>query len=447
MTRKTLLTLTAAVFITGNIIAAPVTQYLKLTVTDNPNVTVQQNLSLTYAFSSLGTDGLDAEDMGNQNSINILGNDVFPFSVSSNGDFITQTDARPELTSYKKIQLGFASKFPATIKVLASAFGNFPADHTNRPTYAWIEQISTGTIYYFFGDTAKIEIPANLDFTADFYLHTGPYIAAAYTDETCFAAYDGTISVSNPNCNAWNLTIFRNAVLIFSDSIFQQDTTITNLTAGTYTVLTYINSIPVDSTEMIMESDAQIIADFTIDNYTPTTNDTVNFTDISTVSSSVSYYWWFGDGNDDNQTSTSNRYFMPGAYEIVLTITSASGCVATVFDSVWVTAFVSGGNELMSQGSGFGQTFQNNDDNSAATTSSKNNPVSMYAGESNRIMITQAEAEQVSITIMNVSGQVISTTETDNTKIELEVPATGIYIVRVVNAKKEVQVKTIMVAN
>jgi PKD repeat protein len=383
--------------------------------------------------------------MGNQNSINILGNDVFPFSLSSNGDIITQTDARPDLNSYKRIQFGFASKFPATIKVLACAFGNTPGDSTNRPTYAWIEQISTGTIYYFFGDTAKIEIPANLNFTADFYLHTGPYIATNYLDETCFGAYDGELSVSNPNCSAWNLTIYKNAVLLFSDSIFQQDTTISTLTAGTYTVITYINSIPVDSTEIIIGSEPQIIADFTIDNYTPTTDDTVNFTNISTVPSSVSYYWSFGDGNDDNQTSTSNRYFLPGAYEIVLTITSASGCQATVFDSVWVTATSSGGNDLMSQGAGFGQVFENT--NTVATTDSKHNPVSMYAGESNRIMITQIEAAPVSIIIMNVSGQVISTTETDNTKIELEVPATGIYIVRVINAKKEVQVKTIMVAN
>jgi hypothetical protein len=46
-----------------------------------------------------------------------------------------------------------------------------------------------------------------------------------------------------------------------------------------------------------------------------------------------------------------------------------------------------------------------------------------------------------------MSGQVISTTETSAMSIALEVPATGIYIVRAINAKKEVQTKTIMVTN
>jgi hypothetical protein len=445
MTRKTLLTLTAAALISGTIFAAPVTQYLKMTVTDNSNVAVQQNLSHTFSFSSLGADAADANDMGNQNSISLLGNDVYPFSVTNDGYFITQTDARPDLTGYKKIQFGFVSKLPATIKVLASAFGSIPTDDTNRPTYAWIEQISTGAIYYFLGDTAKIEIPANLNFTADFYLHTGPYISTQVHDENCFGAYDGDLSVSNPNCYGWNLTIFKNAVPFFSDSIHQPDTTLFNLSAGTYTILTYINSIPVDSVELIIYSDPQLIADFTIDNSTPTTNDVVNFTNISVAPSSASFYWTLGDGNDDINTNTSNHYYLPGAYEIVLTVISATGCQATVFDSVWVTAFSSGGDEnVMEQVSNFNQVINNN---SITSTGSRNEVFEISTPESQRIMITQTESQMMNIMITNVSGQIISTTQTADAKITLDVPATGIYIVRIENAKKDVLVKTIMVAN
>lgn len=447
MTRKSLLTLTAAALISGTIFAAPVTQYLKMTVTDNSNVTVQQNISLTYAFSSIGLDAVDANDMGNQNSINLLGNDVYPFSVTSDGYFITQTDARPDLTGYKKIQFGFASKNPATIKVLASAFGSIPADETNRPVYAWIEQISTGAIYSFLGDTVKLEIPANENFVADFYLHTGPYISVDATDETCFGSYNGDISVSNPNCNGWVLTVLKNSVPFFSDSIHQPDTTLSNLTAANYTVITYINSIPVDSIVFALVSEPQIIADFTIDNYTPTTNDVVNFTNISVADPSATFYWTFGDGNDDINVNTSNQYYLPGAYEIVLTVTSASGCQATVFDSVWVTAVVSSGNENMMNVVGNFNQVINNNNNTTTPTGSRSQAFEISTNESQRIGITQTEAQPMNIMITNANGQVISTTQTADTKITLEVPATGIYIVRVENAKKDVLVKTIMVAN
>lgn len=447
MTRKSLLTLTAAALISGTIFAAPVTQYLKMTVTDNSNVTVQQNISFTYAFSSIGLDAADANDYGNQNSINLNGNDVYPFSVTNDGYFLTQTDARPDLAGYKKIQFGFASKLPATIKVLACAFGNIPSDSTNRPAYAWIEQISTGTIYPFLGDTVKLEIPANLNYVADFYLHVGPRIATRYNDETCYGAFDGDLSVSNPTCSGWNLTVLKNAVPFFSDSIHQPDTTLANLTAGTYTVITYINSIPVDSVEMIVRSEPQLIADFTVDNYTPTTNDVVNFTNISVADPSATFYWTLGDGNDDINVNTSNQYYLPGAYEVVLTVTSASGCQATVYDSVWVTAVVSNGNEnQMNIVGNFNQSVNNNN-NTTTPTGSRNNAFEISTSESQRIGITQTEAQPMNIMITNANGQVISTTQTADTKITLEVPATGIYIVRVENAKKDVLVKTIMVAN
>ncbi|MDQ3111046.1 MAG: PKD domain-containing protein [Bacteroidota bacterium] len=452
MTRAKLLTL--AVFLTGNIFAAVITQNLKLQVTENSNVTVQQSFALVYAFSANGTDGLDAGDVGNEISLGNPGDNVCPFSLSSNGDIITSIDARPTLGSYKRIQIGFYSKFPAIIKVLASAYGNTPGDSTNRPTYAWIEQISTGYIYYFLGDTVKLDIPANLNFDADFYLHTGPEIVVEKTDEFCFGSNSGDITVHNVGCSRWSLDIYKNAALVFSDSIFQADTTIADLGAGTYTIITSINSIPVDSTVLTMSSEAQIFPDFATDNNTPTTNDVVNFTDYSAVNiTPLTYFWTFGDGADDNQTNTSHQYGVAGAYEVVLTLTSISGCQAMVSDSVFVSE---GAPEmpLMTQGPSFNQAFYNNDsDNNTPAEYSDFLPgkprpaVEMFGMDAQRIMITQTEPQLMNITIMNASGQIITTTQTADMSITLDVPATGIYIVRAVNAKKEVQVKTIMVTN
>ncbi len=449
MTRKNLLSITAAVLLTGNAFAAQVTQYLKLSVTENSNVTVQQTFSMTYAFSLSGTDGLDANDMGNQYSISNPGDDVYPFSLSSNQDILTSQDSRPDLGGYKRIQMGFLSKFPSTIKVLASAFGN-TTDSTNRPTYAYIEQISTGYKYYFMNDTAKIEIPANLNYVADFYLHTGPAsIPVEYTDETCFGSFDGALTVHNPNCTAWNLTVYKNANLFSSDSIFQADTTLSNLGAGTYTVITSVNSVNIDSTVLVMTSEAQIMVDFSMDNNIVTTDDVVNYYDVSPLTfSTMTYSWDFGDGYGDATPSTSHQYSIPGTYEVTLTLTSLSGCSATNFDSVYVS-------QGMTVSNSFNQTIYYNNNNNTSITSVSDSALGkphisfeMFTTETPlRIMVAQNEPQMMSVMILSMSGQLISITETAEAKIELEVPAAGAYIVRVVNAKKEVQSKTIMVTN
>ncbi|CAN5890219.1 hypothetical protein BH11BAC7_BH11BAC7_25180 [soil metagenome] len=445
MTRKILLALTATTLLTGNLFAAAITQYLKVTVTENSNVLVQQPLGFLWAFSANGANGLDVNDMGNQNSISNPGDNVYPFSLSSNNDIITQQDARPSLTGYKKVQFGFYCKNPGTIKVLASAFGN-TSDTTNRPAYAWIEQISTGDIYYFFGDTVKLDIPANLDFTADYYLHTGPYIAKEVTDAGCFGSTDGAVSVNNPNCNAWKLSVYKNAILLSSDSMFQPVAMVSNLDAGAYTLVTTINSIPVDSTELVVGGEPEMIADFLIDNYTPVEGGSVTFTDNSTVDPSASYFWTFGDGNTDTQTSTSNAYTLAGTYEVVLTITSVTGCQATVFDSVYVTT----ANPPLEASASYNTHMHYNSTPDYSTDALLLEPTiadNIYTADGMRIMIAQNESQFMNIIVMNVSGQIISNTTTTDAKIEITVPATGVYIVRIINAKRESQSKTIMVTN
>ncbi len=449
MTRKNLLSITAAVLLTGNAFAAQVTQYLKLSVTENSNVTVQQTFSLVYAFSLSGTDGLDANDMGNQYSISNPGDDVYPFSISSNADILTSQDSRPDLGGYKRIQMGFLSKFPSTIKVVASAFGN-TADSTNRPSYAYIEQISTGYKYYFLNDTAKIEIPENLDYTADFYLHTGPTsILVELTDETCFGSFDGALTVHNTNCNAWSLTVYKNSNLFSCDSVFQPDTTLANLGAGTYTLITSVNSVNIDSTVVVMTSEAQIIVDFTMDNNIVTTDDVVNFYDVSPLSfSTFTYSWDFGDSNGDILPSTSHQYSIAGTYEVTLTLTSLSGCSATNFDSVYVS-------QGMTVSSSFNQVMNYNNNNNTlmayVADSALGKPYisnEIFTTEVPfRIMVVQNEPQMMSVMILSMSGQLISITETAEAKVEFEVPAAGAYIVRIINAKKEVQSKTVMVSN
>lgn len=65
--------------------------------------------------------------------------------------------------------------------------------------------------------------------------------------------------------------------------------------------------------------------------------DTVLFNDLSTsVDPITSYSWNFGDGNGDVNPNTSNAYDTAGTYNVVLTVTSANGCVDSIIQPVLV---------------------------------------------------------------------------------------------------------------
>lgn len=437
---KKLITLTAFALLTGSAFSATITQYLKLTITENPNTTVQLNNSMTFAFSTDGLDGFDAGDAGNQNSFGTsIGNEIYPFSLNSDGNVVAFQDSRPDLFSYTRIKMGFYSKFAATIKITASAFGN-TADSSYRPSYAWLEQISTGLTFSILNDTASITIPADIDFTADFYLHTGPYIKVSSSDETCFQTVDGVIGVDNPNYAGWLLTVYNGASIVFSDSIYQPDTTLQNIIPGNYTAVVSINSIPVVSSLLIIHAAPQLFPGFTVDIAAPTTDDIINFTNTS--SGTVAYFWDFGNGDNDTQDSTSYQYPFAGSYVVSLTATSETGCQATVYDSITVTQGIGApqltpmisNNNSLTMNSTFDQTIPDFD-------------ATIYSADAKRIMLTQAEPQNLHVMVLTTSGQVILEKESNESTIALDVQSNGIYIVKVVAANGATKTKTIMVAN
>ncbi len=450
MTHAKLFTLTAAALLTANLLTAQVTQFLRVAVVDNSNVTVQQYVPLTFAFSLIGSDQLDPNDIGNRASLGDIGDDVYPFSLSTNNDVFTSYDARPDLIGYKRIPFGFASKFPATIKILTSSFGSC-MDSTGRPTYAWIEQISTGLAYPLIGDTVKLDIPANITFSCDYYLHTGIPIVTSVSDESCYHTYDGEVYFSNPNCNQWKLKIYRNNIMYFTTIINQPDTLITNLTSGNYTFVSSVNSITVDSTLYNMISAQQIIPDFTVGNYNPNAGDSVTFTNItaSPYIGAYTYAWTFGDGNTDTQASPTNQYLTAGNYEVILVVTDVNGCSADVFDSVFVGATVpptpihsfNSGNFHPSLNPGNPVSINNAD---SLLDLRFDFPYTTYA---TRVMLTLPNEQTVTVTFMSITGEIISTTQTSENQLELIAPKAGLYIIKIDNAKGEVKSKAIMVTD
>lgn len=437
---KKFIALTAFAFLTGQTFAACVTQYLKLTITENPNITVQTNNSMTFSFCVNGLDDYDAGDAGNQNSFGTsIGNEIYPFSLNSSGQVVSFQDSRPDLFSYARIKMGFYSKFAGTIKITASAFGNSD-DTSYRPTYAWLEQISTGLVYPILNDTASITISADIDFTADFYLHTGPYIKVSSSDETCFQTVDGVIGIENPNCGAWKLTISQNANLLYSDSIFQPDATYLNLAPGTYDVSVLINSIPVVSSSLTVHAAPQILAGFTVDVTAPTTDNMLNFTNTS--SGTIDYFWDFGNGDNDTQQNTSYQYPSAGTYVVSLTATSETGCQAVAYDTINVSQGIAppqinpmiSNNFSLTMNTTFDQTVPDFD-------------VTMYAADAQRIMLTQAEPQELHVIVLNTAGQIVLEKVSNEATMTLDAPAKGIYIVKVMTANGLTQTKTIMVAN
>jgi hypothetical protein len=434
-TSKALFTFTAATLLTCNAFAAAVTQYLKVIVADNSNLTVQQPTAFMTSFSSSGNDQLDSYDMGNQNSLGSLNEVVYPFSITDNNNIITQQDSRPCLTGYKRIRFGFATKFPATIKIIAFAFGN-TSDSTNRPAYAWIEQISTGYIYPILGDTVKLDVPANLNFESDFYLHTGPMISVGKLDETCYHSYNGNISVNNPTITNWNLSIYKNNTLFLSTPVNQPDTVIGNLTSANYAVVTSVNGIPVDSSVVFINGEPEINPDFMIDNYNPTTNDEVSFTDLTALNSATvtySYSWTYGDGNSDNAQNGTHQYLADGNYEVVLTITSDQGCTGSNFDTVYVSTPIN-------SGGGFGLHFHN-----TIPDGNTFEPDANYTVSNEKLSITNNTNENMTAILMDMNGRVITTTTSSDSNFEMPVANSGTYIVQLISSKGEVKSKTILI--
>lgn len=434
---KTLLALVSALFL-ASAGAAQTTETIKITVTDNPNLATQDPVTMIIAFSANGADGLDNGDMGSIISHNSPGDYALPFTMSSTNDAITYYDSRPDLDRYKTIDLGFTTKDSSTIKVHFTNSSSNPADSTYRPAYLYLERISTGEIYEVLEDTVKLHIEANENFQVDFRLHIGPAVQTIPYDESCYGTLDGSIKVINPNTTNWQLYIYDDMFNLWMTApVANPDTLIPDMGAGLYTVVTRVGSIMIDSVEAKIESPAPVVPSFEISEYYPTTSDVVNFANVST--GSLTYYWTFGDGNTDTLENVSHQYTTPGAYEIVMVATNEFGCTESVYDSVWVSA-----PPMQAPQNGNGNPLFRNTTTSTTSDPSARQGEITVAGGAQKVTVRNSGEGQVTINVLSVNGQLISTVQSNDQLTELAVPR-GAYLVQVVSANGEAQTKTIFV--
>lgn len=133
------------------------------------------------------------------------------------------------------------------------------------------------------------------------------------TDITCFGDDDGTATVSASGGTpgyffTWNTNPVSN------------DSTITDLRPGTYTVTVFDANQCSDSASGTINDGIQVTADFTSNPTIPANlilpNGRVDFTNTS--QNATSYEWDFGDGNTSTSTDPSHDYVTEGSFCVQL---------------------------------------------------------------------------------------------------------------------------------
>jgi gliding motility-associated-like protein len=102
------------------------------------------------------------------------------------------------------------------------------------------------------------------------------------------------------------------------------------------------NYLCTDSAHQLVDTRHPLVADFTIDNDTICQNNTITFTNTSTVSVQPGTYTWdFGDGATATGTNTSHYYTRSGVYDVRMIATDHVPCSDTVTHTVVVDSIPS----------------------------------------------------------------------------------------------------------
>jgi len=140
---------------------------------------------------------------------------------------------------------------------------------------------------------------------------------------TNFTDTSGSAVAWNWNFGGGNTSTLQNPAVTFSVS-------------GTYTVSLLISTSSgcVDSTAKLVTINPTPVASFSVAN--ACFQDSVSFVDASTISPGniVSWNWSFGDGNTSTQQNPVHLYDSVNVYTVSLSVTSDSGCTASITQTV-----------------------------------------------------------------------------------------------------------------
>ena len=166
-------------------------------------------------------------------------------------------------------------------------------------------------------------------------------------DEGTIDFYDqSTVPPSAPPITSWSWTFAGGTP---NTSTAQNPTGIQYNTPGTYDVSLEVTNAEGSNTKTtvgyITVVDAQIVADFTVDNQSPTEGDTVQFTDASYGDTAEAWNWSFPGGTPATSTlqNPTVTYNTPGDYDVTLEVfdeTTSDTTTKTNFISVQVVPVV-----------------------------------------------------------------------------------------------------------
>ncbi|MCW8896957.1 MAG: PKD domain-containing protein [Flavobacteriales bacterium] len=181
-----------------------------------------------------------------------------------------------------------------------------------------LTDISSNTHYTILGDTSIVFTLNQQQGAATFTFNISTALSVTSTDELCFNSGDGTISLIKHGNTNWDYEIldFYNTVL-YSGSATTDSVHINNIPAQAYLVRS-INKGIIDEMNITINTPAQIIADFILDNDTTYLSEggIVNITNQS--QNAATYSWDFGDGGNSTATHPNYMYTSVGDYTIVL---------------------------------------------------------------------------------------------------------------------------------
>lgn len=198
-----------------------------------------------------------------------------------------------------------------------------------------LTEISSNTHYTILGDTAITFSINQQQSVATFTFNISTPLSVNTTNETCFNSGDGTIEIVKNGNNNWTYEILDTTnTILYSGTAITDIILINNIAAQTYLVRSIHKGI-IDESTVVINTPAQIIADFMLDNDTVYISEGAIINTNNQSQNATTYLWDFGDGFLSSNFDESHQYLDTGIYEIKL-IASSNQCMDSVSKNLTV---------------------------------------------------------------------------------------------------------------
>lgn len=273
-----------------------------------------------------------------------------------------------------------------------------------------LTDISSNTHYNIMGDTAIVFSLNQQQEVATFTFNISTPLSVTATDELCFNSGDGTIDLIKHGNTNWDYEILDlSNNILYSGTATTDSVHINNITTQTYLVRS-INKGIIDEMNITINTPAQIIADFILDNDTTYLSEggTVNLTNQS--QNAASYSWDFGDGGNSTAIHPSYVYFTTGNYTIILN-SSTNNCTEQISKSITVLASPSV---------------------TTSVESIEENKLSLQNFGNGNYQITSPTKVLTTVAVYDITGKIVFNENNNNNSyfVSLENQPSGIYIVQ-----------------